>query len=119
MEIVKVPEPFRALILASQSLRPDVVLGYWDDIMRNDPEELQTRIEAAMGKTTCPYLAVFGRQLAPTEREYMLTRLEGLQITECPGNGHFVHLVDPDQFTSQLRSFLEFCTLRADSASPL
>jgi pimeloyl-ACP methyl ester carboxylesterase len=109
MEIDRVPEPFRSVILRSQQVRPEVVLGYWDEVMHDDPERLQARIDEAMRETACPYLAVFGHPLTPAEREYVTTRVDGLQITEWSGSGHFVHLADPDRFTTRLRSFIDFC----------
>jgi pimeloyl-ACP methyl ester carboxylesterase len=100
MGLDRVPEPLRSLVLAAQEVRPDVVLGYWHEVMRTDPEDMQARIEEITQRSDAPYLAVFGRALAPTERDYMVDRINGLQLDEWPGSGHFVHLADVERFTT-------------------
>jgi pimeloyl-ACP methyl ester carboxylesterase len=32
-----------------------------------------------------------------------------VQLEESSGDGHFVHLVDPDRFATTLRRFIEHC----------
>lgn len=105
----RVPEPLRSQVLATQDIRQELVLGYWDELMRTDPDDMQARIGDAAGHIACPYLAVFGRKLAPSERDDLLHRIAGVQIEEWPDSGHFVHLVDVDRFTSRLRLFIQFC----------
>jgi pimeloyl-ACP methyl ester carboxylesterase len=36
-------------------------------------------------------------------------RLADVQLEESSGDGHFVHLVDPDRFATTLRRFIEHC----------
>jgi pimeloyl-ACP methyl ester carboxylesterase len=104
-----VPEPLRSRVLAAQVVRSDVVLGYWDEVLHADPDDTQARIEHLLRSSHLPYLAVFGRVLAPAEREYLVAHLAGVQIEEWAGGGHFVHLVDVDRFTARLRDFIESC----------
>jgi pimeloyl-ACP methyl ester carboxylesterase len=33
-----------------------------------------------------------------------------VQLEEWPGDGHFVHLVDPGRFAARLRQFVDYCT---------
>jgi pimeloyl-ACP methyl ester carboxylesterase len=42
------------------------------------------------------------------ERE-RLGRLPDVQIEEWAGDGHFVHLVDPERFTARLRTLVGHC----------
>jgi pimeloyl-ACP methyl ester carboxylesterase len=103
-----IPEPTRTLVMGTRKVRQDVVLGYWDQVLNTDPAELQTWID---GKTTAiqvPCLAVFGRSATDGERE-RLGRLPDAQIEEWTGDGHFVHLVDPERFATRLRTFVERC----------
>jgi pimeloyl-ACP methyl ester carboxylesterase len=109
MGLENVPQPLRSQILEAQAVRPDVVLGYWDELRRADADQIQTRIEKELSQISCPYLAVSGRQLASAERHYMAAHVRELQITEWPGSGHFVHLVDAGRFAERLRAFLAFC----------
>jgi hypothetical protein len=55
------------------------------------------------------YLGVFGRLITDCERE-RLRWLPDPEIEEWVGDGHFVHLVDPDRFATRLRRFIDDCT---------
>jgi len=63
--IDRIPEPFRSQVLAIQDIRQETVLGYWDDLLRTDPDNMQAQIDDTASRIACPYLAVFGRKLAP------------------------------------------------------
>jgi pimeloyl-ACP methyl ester carboxylesterase len=107
--IDRVPEPIRSQILERQIIHQDLVLGYWDELMRLDLCDMQARIDSVARQIACPYLAVFGRTLAPAEREGLVTRVAGILIEEWAGSGHCVHLVDVERFSTRLRAFLESC----------
>ncbi len=102
------PEPTRSQVLATHQVKQDVVLGYWDQVLRTDPAELQAWIDALMTRVTAPGLAVFGRPLTEGER-LRFDRLPDVRIEAWPGSGHFVHLVDPERFTDTLRQFVVHC----------
>jgi pimeloyl-ACP methyl ester carboxylesterase len=102
------PERTRTLVLDSHEVDRDVVLRYWDQLLRTDPADLQDWIDTVMAKVRVPCLAVFGRPATPGERA-RLARLSDSQVVEWAGEGHFVHLVDPGRFASQLRAFVEHC----------
>jgi len=103
----RIPEPTRSLVLATHQVHQDVVVGYWETLLRSDPAELQAWMDNA--KPDVPFLGVFGRPITDAERERFAS-LPDVQLEEWPGDGHFVHLVDPDRFTSRLRQFVEHCT---------
>lgn len=106
----RVPEPLRTQVLAIQDIRQDLVLGYWDQLNRTDPDHMQTRINDTAGHITCPYLAVFGRKLTPAECDDLVNRIATAQVEQWPDGGHFVHLVNADRFTNRLRTFIQSCT---------
>ena len=106
MGIDRVPEPLRSLVYASQRIEQDVVVGYWDEVLRSDADELQARIDAGIAATDVPTLAVFGRTL-PDVSGHGLARVRELELEEWPGLGHFPHLVEPDRFAARLRAFIE------------
>ena len=108
MGLERVPEPVRSLVLDTHTVNQDVVLGYWDTPLRTDPAEHQASIDAAMAKLHVPCLGVFGRPITDGERE-RFDRLRDVQLEEWPEDGHFVHLVDPDRFTTRLRQFVDHC----------
>jgi pimeloyl-ACP methyl ester carboxylesterase len=106
MAIDRVPEPLRALVYDSQRIEQDVVVGYWDEVLRSDAEELQARFDDVLATLDVPALAVFGRTLTDgTGHGLVLVR--DLELEEWPGLGHFPHLVDPDLFTGRLRAFID------------
>jgi pimeloyl-ACP methyl ester carboxylesterase len=103
----RIPEPARTLVLDTHKVKPDVVLGYWDQVLNTDPAELQAWIDAKAAGIGIPCLAVFGRPATDGERE-RFGRMPDVQIEEW-GGGHFVHLVDPGRFATRLQAFTEHC----------
>jgi hypothetical protein len=65
-----------------------------------------------MTLVTAPGLAVFGRPLTEGER-LRFDRMPDLPIETWPGNGHFVHLVDPGRFMDTLRHLVDHCAGRS------
>jgi pimeloyl-ACP methyl ester carboxylesterase len=104
----RIPEPTRSLVLDAHKVEQHVVLGYWEQVLNTDPAELQTWIDDVASRIESPCLAIFGRPVTDGERE-RLSQLPDMQIEEWAGNGHFVHLVDPERFTTRLLSFVEHC----------
>ena len=101
-----IPEPVRSLVLESHEVRQDVVLGYWEQLFQTGPAELQTWVDEIVGNVEVPCLGIFGRPLTDGERE-RFGRIPEVQLEEWVGKGHFVHLVDPDRFSTRLRQFVE------------
>jgi len=106
------PEPARSQALATHKVKQDVVLGYWDQVLRTDPAELQAWVDASMTPVTAPGLAVFGRPITEGER-LRFDRLPDVRIEVWPGSGHFAYLVDPDRFAATLRQFVDHCVERS------
>jgi pimeloyl-ACP methyl ester carboxylesterase len=104
----RIPEPTRSLVLDAHKVEQDVVLGYWDQVLNTDPAELRTWIDDVASRIQSPCLAVFGRPVTEGERE-RLSQLPDVQIEEWAGDGHFVHLVDRERFTTRLLAFVEHC----------
>jgi len=104
----RIPEPTRTLVLDTHKVRQDIVLGYWDQVLTTDPAELQAWIDTKATQIRTPCLAVFGRPATDGERD-RLGRLPDAQIEEWAGDGHFVHLVDPERFATRLQAFVEHC----------
>jgi pimeloyl-ACP methyl ester carboxylesterase len=101
-----VPEPLRTAALDAQEVRQDVVLGYWDQLLRSDPGELQAWVEEIARRIDVPYLAVFGGRLPADARGYLRRLVPQVQLEEWDGRGHFVHLAEADRFAARLRAFV-------------
>jgi len=104
----RIPEPTRTLVLDAHKVEKQVVVGYWEQVLTTDPADLQAWIDDVASRIESPCLAVFGRPATDGERE-RLSRLPDVQIEEWAGDGHFVHLVDPERFTTRLLAFVEHC----------
>jgi pimeloyl-ACP methyl ester carboxylesterase len=103
------PEPLRSQVLESQDVRQAVVLGYWQQLLRTDPADLQAEINREMGQIAAPCLNVFGHILSDHERNYLQDHVADVFIEEWPDRGHHVHLAEADRFAARLRSFIDHC----------
>jgi pimeloyl-ACP methyl ester carboxylesterase len=104
-----IPEPLRSLVVDTHQVKQDVVIGYWEQLLRRDPAEFQAWIDTQTGNLDVPVLGVFGRPITAGERE-RFDCLSQVQLEEWAGAGHFVHLVDPTRFATRLRHFTAHCT---------
>ena len=104
-----VPEPLRTQELESQDIRQEVVLGYWEQLFRQDPRELQREIDADMASIELRASACSDTSLSAGERSYLQEHVSDVQIEEWPDRGHLVHLAEPDRFAARLRSFIDHC----------
>jgi len=103
------PEPERMSILAGQRIDQDLILSYWDQMLRMTPDELQARIDRGVDAISVPVLAVFGQTIDSATREYLLGHLPSAEIEEWPGLGHMVHLMEPERFARRLAEFANKC----------
>ena len=103
------PEPQRTSILTRQRIDQDLILGYWDELLRTTPDELQAQIDRELKALSVPVLAVFGQTIDSATREYLLAHLPSAQIEEWPGLGHMVHLMEPQRFARRLAEFADTC----------
>ena len=109
LALQRIPEPTRSLVLGTHHVNQAVVVGYWEQLLRTDPDELQAFIDTQIRKLAVPYLGVFGRPITDREHE-RFGWLPDAQLEQWTGDGHFVHLVDPDRFVTRLRQFVDYCT---------
>jgi len=98
--------------LPRQEIRQDVVLGYWEHLLRSDPEELQAWIDRVALTISVPCLALFGSALADADRDRIAAQAPTVEIEEWDGDGHCLHLVEPHRFAARLRRFVEDCSAR-------
>jgi pimeloyl-ACP methyl ester carboxylesterase len=102
----RLPEPLRSRISERQRIDQDLVLACWDDVFTQGGEVLQQRTDAALDDLRVPYLHVAGSEFSGADRGYLAQHVPQALIEEWPGNGHMVHLMQPDRFASRLREFL-------------
>ena len=105
----RIPEPVRSLVIAGHHVTQEVVVGYWEPLLRSDPADFQAWVDAQTRNLDVPLLAVFGRPITERERE-RFEWLPDVQLEEWVGDGHFVQLVDPARFARRLSQFVDHCT---------
>jgi pimeloyl-ACP methyl ester carboxylesterase len=103
------PEPQRTSILARQRIDPDLVLGFWSEVLNTAPDELQARIDRDLKAIVVPVLALFGHVTDPATREHLHSMLPEAQIEEWDGLGHMMHLMEPERFARRLADFARRC----------
>lgn len=107
-----IPEPVQSLVRAAHQVDQAVVLDYWEQMLTTPPAQMQAHIDSISSRITVPVLAVFGHHATDGDRQ-RYQRLPQVQIEEHPGEGHFVHLVNPARFAASLRKFAAHCTTLA------
>lgn len=109
MGVEDLPESQRAAIAARWCVEPPLVMGYFDEVLRTSPEELQRRVAEAARKVRAPWLGIFGQELPPTERQLLLNFIPHAEVEEWPGRGHLVHLAEPERFVARVAAFVRHC----------
>lgn len=107
--IDRLPEPERSRLAAQQRIRQDLVLGYWDEMLRTTPAQFQARIDNTVPAIRAPFLAVFGHVLDAHEYQHLRRFLPSAQVEQWPDRGHLVHLAEPDRFADRLAAFASQC----------
>jgi pimeloyl-ACP methyl ester carboxylesterase len=107
--IDQLPEPERSRIAARQRIRQDLVLGYWDEMLRTTPAQLQARIDNTVTAIRAPFLAVFGHVLDAHDKQHLRRLLPSAQVEEWPDRGHLLHLAEPARFAGRLAAFASQC----------
>lgn len=101
------PEPVRSQTLSAQTIEQDVVLGYWGEVVDSGADALQSMVTGALQAIRAPYLAVMGHQAPDDERDYMRANLRDVLIEEWDGQGHLLHLLDPERFAARVAVFID------------
>ena len=104
------PEPERTSILAGQRIDQDLVLGYWDQLLRVTPDELQARADRGLDATSVPVLAVFGQTIDSPTREHFSATSRRRRSRNGPASGTW--------FTSWNRSALPAGSRSSPTSAP-
>ena len=102
------PDAIRAPVIARRRVRQELVLGYWRELLESEPAQLQAWIDRMLVLVDVPVLALFGRPVSDEDRA-RFAHLVDVRIEEWPGEGHMLHLADPDRFARRLRAFADQC----------
>ncbi len=93
------------LLRSTSTPRPELVIGYWHDILNRPADDLNAAFEESRAKLraeTLPYLLVAGDDVDDEYREWLKQELPQASIVVLSGSGHFPQLAQPDMFAGYL-----------------
>lgn len=94
-----------ARVAALRQPRQDVVLGVWAPLLELDPAALEAYVAALAGAVAVPYLALHGIDPGEAYAPWLASVIPGASVEVWDGDGHYPHLVHPEQFLERLRRF--------------
>jgi pimeloyl-ACP methyl ester carboxylesterase len=104
MHIELLPEPARELLTATCRPRPDLLRGYWGELLdggtgRADGLDAElVRVRAA----DVPYLVVSADEPGEDYRRWLRSVLPRAELEVWPGSAHFPHVAHPERFARVL-----------------
>jgi pimeloyl-ACP methyl ester carboxylesterase len=106
MHIELLPQPARELLNATCRPTPDLLRGYWGEILEGGTA-LATFLEAELARLRAadvPYLAIAGDEPGEGYRRWLNGVLPRAELDVWPGGGHFPHLAHPGRFAGVLEA---------------
>jgi pimeloyl-ACP methyl ester carboxylesterase len=97
MGIESLPAEARTLVETATTPRPDLLLGYWADILRHTDEEIGAQRHQelqAIAEQGASYHWLTSQPPPPAYLQWIRSAGPELTVTVIPG-GHFPHLADP------------------------
>ncbi|GAA2486724.1 alpha/beta fold hydrolase [Winogradskya humida] len=97
MGIESLPDDARKLVETATDPRQDLLLGYWDEILRETDEQIREnrlRELRAIADKGLPYHWVNASEPPTAYLQWLRSVLPQAEVTVVPG-GHFPHLADP------------------------
>lgn len=101
----QLPPPARDLVARTSCPRQDLVVSYWDDILRRTPGQMDAMLAsafAAVAASGVPYLLIAGAEPPPDLARSFRDALPQVEIEIWAGTGHFPHLARPGRFAQRL-----------------
>ncbi len=86
--------------------RQDVVLGVWGDVLTATPEDLDALVGQLLPHIEAPYLAIHGADPGGDYVTWLQALVPQVTVERFDGDGHYLHLVEPERFASRVRTFL-------------
>ena len=84
----------------------DLVVGIWSQLFDSTDEELDALVETMLlPNLRVPYLALHGADPGPGYAEWLTSRVPAASLEVWDGDGHWLHLVEPERFAARVREF--------------
>jgi pimeloyl-ACP methyl ester carboxylesterase len=94
-----------ARVSALRRPRQEVVLGVWAPLLEQEPEALEAYVASLAGAVSVPYLALHGIDPGEAYAPWLASVIPTATVEVWEGDGHYPHLVHPDEFLDRLRRF--------------
>lgn len=97
MAIGTLPPEARTIVETATDPRPDLLLGYWDELIHGDDAAIRAERTTDLGilaEHGTGYEWVTASEPPPPYRQWLTSTLPDVGITVIPGS-HFPHLADP------------------------
>jgi pimeloyl-ACP methyl ester carboxylesterase len=98
MHVELLPPEAQVLVRTATDPRPDLLLGYWGEILESSDETItaeRTRDLAVIRSRDVSYHYVASNEPTPAYRNWLATALPEVAVTVLPGGSHFPHLAHP------------------------
>jgi pimeloyl-ACP methyl ester carboxylesterase len=82
-----------------------VVLAVWDAVLTSSADDLDAVIRDVCARVTVPYLSLLGDDIGDAYEQWLKERIPTATVDVWPGDGHFMHLVEPDRFVARVNEF--------------
>ena len=99
------PPPARVQVTRSSRPRQDLVVSYWDELLRQTAEQADEMLAgaiAAVAAADVPYLLILGAEPEPGLTKRFTDGLPRMTTEVWAGTGHFPHLAHPARFARRL-----------------
>jgi pimeloyl-ACP methyl ester carboxylesterase len=83
-----------------------VILGVWAQLLATPPDDLTAVAESALPQCRAPLLAIHGSPPEADYAEWLTSRVPHAELEIWEGQGHMLHLVDPDRFAQRVERFV-------------
>ena len=100
------PETRERLHDLHRRARQEFVLGSWAPLFDSTDEEIDALVESMLPDLDPPYLALHGADPGPGYAGWLTSLVPTATVEVWEGQGHWLHLVDPDRFVARVREFL-------------
>lgn len=104
MGIESLPDEARTLVQTATDPRADLLLGYWDEILRHSDEEIRKDREQELQAIDVPYRWITSSHPPEAYLQWLRSFVPDAEVTEMPGGGHFPHLADPEAVARLLQN---------------
>src|SRR5262249_45442108 len=115
------PSPARDLVARNSRPRQDLVLSYWDETLRQSPDQTDAMLAgavAAVAASGVRYLLVVGAEPEPGIGQQLSDALPQAKIEVWAGTGHFPRLAHPGRFAQRLAATAQWQRAPAGQQRP-